>query len=389
MRWAIVAGTIEPGAGPATERTGPAFLAARELLDTARASREGLLVRVGEERADALLAGLAPLLGGPARRSDRSAAFDRPADARRGPPPVRGRRAARREPCHDLRHGRAGAHPAHRRAPRRSAPARPGCGRGRERGRTVTADAGLVLAWLVLAHLVADFVLQPGRMARAKAAPGSGATPALLAHALVVGVCVVPFGLAFGVAGLVGRGDHHVQPRGHRPAQVGVDAGVRRPRHWPRHADGTRQRAPHRTVSVRRGRPCPERCSRVDQARPRRDPRRRLGGPALGGATRSGLCRLGGRLARGQGSRGRPRSALPRRRPREPPDRQRPSRGAVRGRPRRASTGDGRASAGGSPGRAGRARLRRLPRRGSAGRSRSDRSRDGPSRIPPARRRRP
>ncbi len=65
----------------------------------------------------------------------------------------------------------------------------------------MNADAGLVLAWLVLAHLVADFVLQPGRMARAKAAPGSGATPALVAHALVVGVCVVPFGLGFGVPG--------------------------------------------------------------------------------------------------------------------------------------------------------------------------------------------
>ena len=65
----------------------------------------------------------------------------------------------------------------------------------------MTADAGLVLAWLVLAHLVADFVLQPGRMARAKAAPGGGATPALLAHALVVGVCLVPFGFAFGAPG--------------------------------------------------------------------------------------------------------------------------------------------------------------------------------------------
>jgi hypothetical protein len=65
----------------------------------------------------------------------------------------------------------------------------------------VTADPGLVLAWLVLAHLTADFVLQPGRMARAKAEPGSGATPALLAHALVVAACIVPFGLAFGVPG--------------------------------------------------------------------------------------------------------------------------------------------------------------------------------------------
>jgi RNA polymerase sigma factor (sigma-70 family) len=62
MRWTIVAGPIEPGRGPTTERTGPAFLAARDLLDTARARRDGLLVRVGEERADALLAGLAPLL---------------------------------------------------------------------------------------------------------------------------------------------------------------------------------------------------------------------------------------------------------------------------------------------------------------------------------------
>ena len=62
MRWAMVAGPIEPGRGPTTERTGPAFLTARELLDTARARRDGLLVRVGEERADALLAGLAPLL---------------------------------------------------------------------------------------------------------------------------------------------------------------------------------------------------------------------------------------------------------------------------------------------------------------------------------------
>ena len=65
----------------------------------------------------------------------------------------------------------------------------------------MTADPGLVLAWLVLAHLVADFVLQPGRMARAKAEPGSGVLPALLAHTLVVGACVVPFGLAFGTAG--------------------------------------------------------------------------------------------------------------------------------------------------------------------------------------------
>ena len=32
LRWAVVAGEVEPGTGPATERTGPAFLAAREAL---------------------------------------------------------------------------------------------------------------------------------------------------------------------------------------------------------------------------------------------------------------------------------------------------------------------------------------------------------------------
>jgi hypothetical protein len=65
----------------------------------------------------------------------------------------------------------------------------------------MTADQGLVLAWLVLAHLVSDFVLQSGRMARSKAAPGNAALPALFGHALVVALCVVPFGLAFGVPG--------------------------------------------------------------------------------------------------------------------------------------------------------------------------------------------
>jgi len=65
----------------------------------------------------------------------------------------------------------------------------------------VTADQGLVLAWLLLAHLVSDFVLQSGRMARSKAAPGNAALPALFGHALVVALCVVPFGLAFGTPG--------------------------------------------------------------------------------------------------------------------------------------------------------------------------------------------
>ena len=62
MRWVIVAGEIEPGRGPATERTGPAFLTARRLLERARARRDGLAVHVGHPRSDDLLAELAPLL---------------------------------------------------------------------------------------------------------------------------------------------------------------------------------------------------------------------------------------------------------------------------------------------------------------------------------------
>jgi RNA polymerase sigma factor (sigma-70 family) len=62
MRWVIVAGAVEPGRGPATERTGPAFLAARTLLEQARARRDGLVVRVGDGPSDEVLAELAPLL---------------------------------------------------------------------------------------------------------------------------------------------------------------------------------------------------------------------------------------------------------------------------------------------------------------------------------------
>jgi RNA polymerase sigma factor (sigma-70 family) len=62
MRWVIVAGAVEPGRGPANERTGPAFLAARTLLEQARARRDGLVVRVGDGPSDEVLAELAPLL---------------------------------------------------------------------------------------------------------------------------------------------------------------------------------------------------------------------------------------------------------------------------------------------------------------------------------------
>ncbi len=62
LRWAIAAGPVDRGSGPATQRTGPAFLAAREALGEARARRQGLVVVTGEPTTDAILADTAPLL---------------------------------------------------------------------------------------------------------------------------------------------------------------------------------------------------------------------------------------------------------------------------------------------------------------------------------------
>lgn len=63
MRWVVAAGEVERGTGPATERTGPAFITARELSVTARRRRDRLLVRSGDPQTDALLDDVAPLLG--------------------------------------------------------------------------------------------------------------------------------------------------------------------------------------------------------------------------------------------------------------------------------------------------------------------------------------
>src|SRR5262245_56754340 len=62
MRWVVVAGEVDPGQGPATQRTGAAFLRARERLDEAAARRDGLLAATGDPSADALLDDVAPLL---------------------------------------------------------------------------------------------------------------------------------------------------------------------------------------------------------------------------------------------------------------------------------------------------------------------------------------
>jgi hypothetical protein len=62
VRWAVVAGEVEPGTGPAIERTGPAFHAARSVLGEAKAHRDGLRAVSGDGPTDDLLRDLAPLL---------------------------------------------------------------------------------------------------------------------------------------------------------------------------------------------------------------------------------------------------------------------------------------------------------------------------------------
>jgi hypothetical protein len=63
MRWVVAAGAIEPGDGPATERTGAAFLEARALTTAVRRRRDLLAVRSGDPATDALLEDVAPPLG--------------------------------------------------------------------------------------------------------------------------------------------------------------------------------------------------------------------------------------------------------------------------------------------------------------------------------------
>jgi predicted DNA-binding protein (UPF0251 family) len=62
MRWVVVAGRIEAGSGPATQRTGRAFLQARELMALAKKRRLGLVVRSGHAPTDELLDDVAPAL---------------------------------------------------------------------------------------------------------------------------------------------------------------------------------------------------------------------------------------------------------------------------------------------------------------------------------------
>jgi ParB-like chromosome segregation protein Spo0J len=58
----MVAGRIDAGSGPTIERTGEAFLAARDRIERAKVRRERLVAHTGDPGCDALLADLAPAL---------------------------------------------------------------------------------------------------------------------------------------------------------------------------------------------------------------------------------------------------------------------------------------------------------------------------------------
>jgi hypothetical protein len=62
MRWAVVTGRVEDGEGAATERSGAAFVRARQLIAVARTQRDGLLMETADGPTDALLADVAPVL---------------------------------------------------------------------------------------------------------------------------------------------------------------------------------------------------------------------------------------------------------------------------------------------------------------------------------------
>ena len=66
----------------------------------------------------------------------------------------------------------------------------------------MTADAVLVVGWLVLAHLAGDFVFQTERMVADKTSTGDRAWRGLLTHGVLVGVCLIPVAFAFGARGV-------------------------------------------------------------------------------------------------------------------------------------------------------------------------------------------
>jgi hypothetical protein len=62
IRWVCIRGAVDPGEGPATQRTGPAFMAARSAIEAARTGHERLVIRIGRTEADELLGGMTPAM---------------------------------------------------------------------------------------------------------------------------------------------------------------------------------------------------------------------------------------------------------------------------------------------------------------------------------------
>ena len=145
LRWVAVAGEIAAGSGPAPERNGQAFVAAREAIDRARRQRDRLLMLTGDAVADVLLDDLAPVLGELLDElTDRQRTVARP--GARGPASaVGGRASPERQSRDDLgdvraRPGRIDRRPGarHRADLRRRSGAR---GSDPRRGRPMTAAA--------------------------------------------------------------------------------------------------------------------------------------------------------------------------------------------------------------------------------------------------------
>jgi RNA polymerase sigma factor (sigma-70 family) len=63
MRWAVGVGVVDPGRGPATRRTGEAFLLAREQMTRIHRDGDVLTCATGHPPTDHLLDGIAPVLG--------------------------------------------------------------------------------------------------------------------------------------------------------------------------------------------------------------------------------------------------------------------------------------------------------------------------------------
>jgi hypothetical protein len=63
-------------------------------------------------------------------------------------------------------------------------------------------DTVLVIAWLVLAHLLADFVFQNDWIALNKGLSGRRGLVPLLVHGLLVSICLLPVALAYGARGV-------------------------------------------------------------------------------------------------------------------------------------------------------------------------------------------